>query len=69
MRIENTDRFRNKWCGVHFKNGGYAEGKIIYIPNMSEKYNFHPVGWFLTKDGFADRKLNFKDIVEIEGEG
>ena len=66
MRIENTDRFRNKYCGVHFKNGAYIAGKIIYIPNMSAKYNWHPVGWFLVKDGFSDQKLLFAEIADIE---
>lgn len=68
MRIENTDRFRNKYCQVSFKDGSFLYGKVIYIPNFSQKYNFHNVGWFLKNEfpGMPDVKLDFKEIYNIE---
>ena len=69
MRIENTDRFRNRYCEVCFKDGHAEFGFVIYIPNMSAKYNYHEVGWFLkpnnTTDASADVKLDFKTIEKI----
>lgn len=66
MRIQNTDNFRNKQCRVWFKNGNFVEGKIIYIPNHSEKYNWHKVGWFINKPGFEDIEIKFKEVSDIE---
>lgn len=65
MRIENTDRFRNKECKVVFKDNHCECGTIFFIPNHSAKYNFHDVGWFL-KDFSREVKLNFKDILSID---
>ena len=68
MRIKNTDRFRNKYCKVSFKDGSFLYGKVIYIPIFSQKYNFHSKGWFLENKfpGMPDVKLNFKEIYNIE---
>ena len=74
MRIENTDRFRNKVCKVLFKTmkawelcSAEVTGRIIYIPNYSAKYNFHDVGWFLVNpdNEHEEIKLCFKEIKEI----
>ena len=71
MRIENTDRFRNKICKVIFKiskGSGPITGRIIYIPNCSERYDYHEVGWFIINctNGIEEMKLDFKDIARIE---
>ena len=66
MRIENTDRFRNKKCKVIYKDGSYSVGKVFFIPNYSAKYDYHDVGWFQEDLITGDLKLNFKDIYQID---
>ena len=66
MRIENTDRFRNKICKVIFKTGAEITGRVFMIPNFSEKHGYHDVGWFVYPPGAKnDVQLNFKDIADI----
>ena len=70
MRIANTDNYKNKICTVTFKDATTLTGKIIFIPNYSEKYNYHPVGWFIQVPDYEfDMHLKFKDILDIEVEG
>lgn len=66
MRLENTDRFRNRMCEVVFKNNTAIIGRIICFPNCSEKYNYHKPGWFVSEKGkIEDTEIHFKDISEI----
>ena len=67
MRIENTDRFRNKYCQVNYKDGCVKLGTILYIPNYSSKYNYHPVGWWLVPVNltWGEEMLTFGDIESI----
>lgn len=65
MRLENTDRFRNKYVKVVWKSGEKEEGEVVSIPNSSAKYNYHKPGWFLrTEDD--EIELIFRDILRME---
>jgi len=64
MRLENTDRFRNKFCRVIWKDGFEQIGIIRCVPNCSEKYDYHKPGWFLSNSK-TEMELLFKDLKEI----
>ena len=69
MRLENTDRFRNKFCRVIWKDGFEQIGIIRCVPNCSEKYDYHKPGWFLSNSktekltGFVSKNGNKFDAV------
>ncbi len=64
MRLENTDRFKNKFCRVIWKDGFEMVGVIRCVPNYSAKYNYHLPGWFLVQS-YMEFELKFKDLKEI----
>ena len=66
MRLENTDRFKNKMCVVTWKNKTSHAGRIKYYPNYSSKYDYHQPGWFLVEpENDDEQELIFRDILEI----
>lgn len=67
MRIENTDRFRNKFCKVIWKDGTEQIGLVQCIPNCTAKYYYHSPGWFLLNNNI-EIELKFKDLKEIIAE-
>lgn len=64
MRLENTDRFRNKFCRVIWKDGAEQIGLVRYVPTCSIKYYYHLPGWFLVNSK-NEIELKFKDLKEI----
>lgn len=64
MKIENTDRFRNKMCEIIFNDGHAIIGRLEYIPTYSEKYNYSSVGWHIVKKDM-DLYFRFKDVKAI----
>lgn len=61
MKIENTDRFKNKNCKIVFKDNTVFYGIVTHIPNMSSKYGYRTPGWYL-----GNMRFLMKDVLSID---
>ena len=61
MKVENTDRFKDKNCKIVFKDNYIYYGVVTYIPTMSSKYNYMKPGWYV-----GNLRFLMKDVLSID---